>query len=247
MNQDLGVEITWLGHGTVLYRSEKGRTVLADAWVDGNPACPPAAKTLPKIDLLLITHGHSDHVEDLITIAKQHAPDIVCILEIAHHYRSKGVQKLHGMNKGGTVEFQGIRATMVHAVHSSTIEEGDQLIPAGEAAGFIIEFENGTRVYHAGDTAVFSDMKLIGEIYHPTIAVLPIGDHYTMSPLEASFAAKMLGVKSIVPIHHSSFPVLTGTPAALRKLLEGSGIEILDVKPGESVYRAKARDGALSK
>ncbi|HMI30228.1 MAG TPA: metal-dependent hydrolase [Candidatus Limnocylindrales bacterium] len=235
MKKDLGVAMTWIGHGTVLYRSAKGKNVLVDPWVDSNPAAPPAAKNLPPIDLMLVTHGHHDHVADLIPIATKHSPDIVCILEMAHHYETKGVQKLHGMNKGGTLELQGIRSTMVHAVHSSSILDGDRLVPVGEPAGFVIEFENGTRVYHAGDTAVFSDMKLIAEIYHPSIAVLPIGDHYTMSPLEAAVAARMLAVHSVLPIHHSTFPALTGTPAAFRKHLEGSGIEILDVRPGETV------------
>ena len=235
MKRDLGVSITWIGHGTVLYRSAKGKTVLADAWVDGNPSAPPSAKALPKIDLVLITHGHGDHVGDLVEIAKKHSPDIVCIHEIAEYYGAKGMQKLHGMNKGGTQVLHGIRVTMVHAVHSSTLMDGERLVPAGEAAGFVIEFENGTRVYHAGDTDVFSDMKLIGEIYKPTIAALPIGDLYTMSPLQASYAAKMLEVKWVLPIHHSTFPALTGKPETLRELLQGSGIEVLAVKPGESV------------
>jgi len=235
MKNDLGVSITWIGHGTVLYRSAKGKSVLVDAWVDSNPATPPAAKTLPKVDLVLITHGHGDHVADLAAIAKKHSPDIVCIHEIAVHYEGKGMKKVHGMSKGGTHALHGLRVTMVHAVHSSTIEDGDRLVPGGEAAGFVIEFENGTRVYHAGDTDVFSDMKLIGEIYKPTIAALPIGDLYTMSPLQASYAARMLGVKTVIPIHHSTFPALTGTPEALRTYLEGSGIEVLALKPGESV------------
>ncbi len=235
MRKDLGVSITWIGHGTVLYRSDRGTTVLVDPWVDGNPAAPPSAKALPRIDLVLVTHGHGDHVGDLVAIATKHSPDIVCIHEIAQFFGAKGVQKIHGMGKGGTQELHGLRVTMVNAVHSSTIMDEDRLVPAGEAAGFVIGFENGTRVYHAGDTAVFSDMKLIGEIYHPTIAALPIGDHYTMSPLEASFAAKMLGVKWVVPIHHSTFPILTGTPEKLREHLQGSGIEVLSVKPGESV------------
>jgi len=234
MKPALGVTITWLGHGTVLYRSEKGKTVLADAWVDGNPACPQAAKALPPIDLIVITHGHGDHMGDCLAIAKKHAPDIVCIHEIAQYLEAKGVRKVHGMNKGGTQALHGLRVTMVHAVHSSTISEGDRLLPAGEACGYVIEFENGTRVYHAGDTAAFSDMRLIGELYKPTIAALPIGDLYTMSPLEAAAAAKMLGVKAVVPIHHSTFPALTGTPVALRSNLKGSGIDVLELKPGES-------------
>jgi L-ascorbate metabolism protein UlaG (beta-lactamase superfamily) len=235
MKKDLGVTITWIGHGTVLYRSAQGKNVLVDPWVDTNPAATPQGKALPKIDLVLITHGHGDHVGDLAAIAKKHSPDIACIHEIAVHFGAKGIQKLHGMGKGGTQELHGLRVTLVHAVHSSTIMDEGRLVPAGEAAGFVIEFENGTRVYHAGDTAAFSDMKLIGEIYHPTIAALPIGDLYTMSPLEASFAAKMLGVKTVIPIHHSTFPALTGKPETLRKLLEGTGIEVVALKPGESV------------
>jgi L-ascorbate metabolism protein UlaG (beta-lactamase superfamily) len=232
----LGVSITWLGHGTVLYRSEKGRTILADAWVDSNPACPAAAKDLKSLDILLITHGHSDHFDDCLTLARKYKPDIVCIPEIAHYLQRKGVEKLHGMNKGGTVALHGIKITMVHAVHSSSIREGDTLLYGGEPCGFVIELENGTRVYHAGDTAVFSDMKLIGEIYQPGIAALPIGDHYTMSPVEAAVAARMLGARKVIPIHHSTFPGLTGTPAALRdKLKDRPEIEVVEMKPGETI------------
>jgi len=235
MSGKLGVSITWLGHATVLYRAGDGRSVLVDAWVDGNPACPPASKKLDGVDVLLITHGHSDHIADALSIAKKHQPDVACNFEISLYFAAKGMEKLHAMNKGGTVEVRGIKATMVHALHSSTIQDGDHLIPAGEACGFVIEFENGTRVYHAGDTGIFSDMKLIGEIYHPTIAVLPIGDLYTMGPMEASAAAKMLGVKYVVPIHHSTFPALTGTPAELTKRLAvWPTIEVVELKPGET-------------
>ena len=232
----LGVSITWLGHGTVLYRSEKGRSVLVDAWVDSNPACPAAAKELRSLDLLLITHGHSDHFDDCFTLARKHKPDIVCMFEIAQYLQHKGIGKLHGMNKGGTVALHGIKITMVHAVHSSSIREGDSFYPGGEPCGFVIELENGTRVYHAGDTAVHSDMKLIGEIYQPRIAALPIGDLYTMSPVEAAVAARMLGARTVVPIHHSTFPALTGTPAALReKLKDRPDIEVVEMKPGETI------------
>jgi L-ascorbate metabolism protein UlaG (beta-lactamase superfamily) len=233
--RDLGVGITWIGHGTVLYRSASGKNILADAWVDTNPVVPPAAKALPKIDLVLLTHAHGDHVADLETIAKKHDPDIVCMHEMAEYYERQGMPRIHGMGKGGTQTVQGIRVTMVNAVHSSSFDMGGQLLPAGDPAGFVIGFENGTRVYHAGDTAIFSDMNLIAEIYKPTIAALPIGDLYTMSPLEASYAAKMLRVKYVLPIHHSTFPALTGKPEELMDLLRGSGIEVLAVKPGETV------------
>ena len=231
---DLGVGITWIGHGTVLYRSASGKNVLVDAWVDTNPVATPEAKALPKIDILLLTHAHGDHVADLQAIIKKHDPDIVCMHEMAEYYERKGLKKVQGMCKGGTVTVQGIKVTMTHAVHSSSFDTGDQLLPAGDPAGFVIHFENGTRVYHAGDTAVYMDMKLIAEIYKPTIAALPIGDLYTLSPLEASYAAKMLAVKYVLPIHHSTFPALTGKPAELVDLLKGTGIEVLMVKPGES-------------
>lgn len=235
MSGKLGVSITWLGHATVLYRTAEGRSVLVDAWVDGNPACPPASKKLDQVDSVLITHGHSDHLGEIVAIAKRHHPEIACNFEISLYLAGKGVEKVHAMNKGGSVALPGVKATMVHALHSSTIQDGEHLIPAGEACGFVLEFENGTRVYHAGDTGIFGDMKLIGEIYHPTIAVLPIGDLYTMGPMEASAAAKMLGVKYVVPIHHSTFPALTGTPAELTKRLAvWPAIEVVELKPGET-------------
>jgi len=230
-----GIEITWLGHATVRYRSPKGKNVLVDAWVDGNPACPEKAKSLPAIDLLLLTHAHFDHFADAVALAKRHRPEVVCNFETSLRLGKQGVEKLHGMNKGGTLEVEGIRVTMVHAIHSNSIQDGDRLIPAGEPCGFVLAFEDGTRVYHAGDTAVFSDMKLIGELYQPSIAVLPIGDLFTMSPLEAAAAARMLGVKTVVPIHHSTFPALTGTPEALRaKLQDRPDIEVRALKPGET-------------
>lgn len=236
MQKCLGVSITWIGHATVLYRSAAGTAVLADAWVDQNPACPVAAKDLGKVDVVFITHGHGDHIADLPAIATKYHPDIVCNHEISVYFAGKKIEKLHGMNKGGTIELHGIKGTMVHAIHSSTITEGDRLIPAGEACGYVIEFENGTRVYHAGDTGVFGDMKLIGELYPLSIAVLPIGDHYTMSPYQAAAAARMLGARTVIPIHHSTFPILTGTPAMLRaQLKDRPDIDVVALRPGEEV------------
>jgi L-ascorbate metabolism protein UlaG (beta-lactamase superfamily) len=235
MTKEHGVSITWLGHATVLYRSAKGKVVLGDAWVDQNPACPESAKQLPPIDVMLITHGHSDHIGDAISIAKKLKPDVVSNFEISLYLADRGVGKTTGMNVGGTLSLHGLRVTMVNAVHSSSIREGSTFYPAGEACGYVIEFEDGTRVYHAGDTAVMSDMKLIGEIYQPQVAVLPIGDLFTMSPREASFAARMIGARLIVPVHHSTFPALTGTPAALREQLrDRPDIEVADLKPGQT-------------
>lgn len=233
MNRNLGVSITWLGHATVLYHSAAGRSVLVDAWVEQNPACPESAKDLKKVDLMLITHGHFDHFADCVAIAKQYTPDVVCNFEISLYLGKKGVGKLHGINKGGSVTLHDTKVTMVQAIHSSSIQDGDAFYPGGEPCGYVIQFENGTKVYHAGDTALHSDMKLIGEIWKPDVAVLPIGDLFTMAPHEAAYAAKMIGAKHVIPIHHSTFPALTGTPAMLRKELEGSGIEVVELKPGE--------------
>lgn len=235
MKKGLGVSITWLGHATVLYTAASGKTVLVDAWVDQNPACPDAAKKLTSIDILAITHGHFDHFDDCFTLTRELKPDVVCNFEIAEYLGLKKILKVHAINLGGTVSLHGVRITMVQAIHSSSIRDGDSFYPGGEACGYILEFEGGARVYHAGDTAVFGDMKLIGEIYRPGIAVLPIGDLFTMAPPEASMAARMIGARYVVPIHHSTFPALTGTPAALiERLRDRSDIEVLELKPGET-------------
>ena len=231
----LGVEITWLGHATVHYRSSKGKSILVDAWVDGNPACPPKSKDLGSLDLLILTHAHFDHFADAVALAKRYGADVVCNFETSLYLERQGVKKVHGMNKGGTIALHGVRATMTHALHSNSIQDGDRLIPAGEACGYVLEFENGTRVYHAGDTAIFGDMKLIGELYRPTIAVLPIGDLFTMSPHEAAAAAKLIGAPTVIPIHHSTFPALTGTPEELRRRLAvWPDLRVLELKPGET-------------
>ena len=245
MSSPLGISITWLGHATVLYRSSRGKAVLVDPWFDGNPSAPPDAKNLSSVDLMLVTHGHADHFADVIPVARKFHPDIVCNYEISIYLGSKGIAKLHGINQGGTVAFDGIKVTMVQALHSSSIVDGDRVLPGGGPCGFVIEFENGTRVYHAGDTAFFGDMKWIGDLYKPSIAVLPIGDVFTMAPREAAIAAALIGARHVVPIHHSSFPALTGTPAELKRHLgDQRDIEVVDVKPGETVGADLVREGS---
>jgi L-ascorbate metabolism protein UlaG (beta-lactamase superfamily) len=232
-----GFTLTWLGHNTFKLVTRGARTVLMDPWVEGNPACPKEHKTFDKIDVITITHGHGDHFADAVTLAKKFKPAVICNYEIHLYLTRKGVSGTVGMNKGGTVEAAGLKFTMVQALHSSGIEDGGQVIYGGEACGFVITLEDGTRIYHAGDTAVHAEMALIGELYAPDIALLPIGDLYTMSPREAAVAARMLKPKWIVPAHYGTFPVLTGTPDQLREELKKQQVsaEVVALRPGETL------------
>lgn len=227
--------ITWLGHSTFVVE-HAGTRVLIDPWVQGNPACPDELKDVGDLDVMLITHGHFDHISDAVEIVAAASPQTVCIPETAHWLASKGVENVVDMNKGGTVEAAGCRVHMVHAVHSCGITDGDRIVYGGEAAGYVLELPGGYRIYHAGDTAVFSDMALIGKLLKPDLALLPIGDHYTMGPRSAAEAVRLLGVKTVVPMHFGTFPVLTGTPDDLRReASDVAGLEVVDLEPGGSI------------
>lgn len=230
-----GVQITWLGHATFKFTTPEGKIVLIDPWTQKNPATPDEFKRIDRVDLMLVTHGHSDHIGDAIDIAKATKPTCVAIVELAGWLGSKGVEHTVGINKGGTINVDGIKVTMTHAIHTSGTEDGTY---GGDACGYVIEFENGRKVYHAGDTCAFSDMQLINELYRPDVALLPIGDYYTMGPREAAVAVRMLGVKHVIPMHYGTFPILTGTPAALRDALQTLGlndVEVVEMKPGETI------------
>ena len=234
LNRD--VRLTWLGHATFLIRTPGGKTVLIDPWVEQNPACPPDHKNIDQCDLMLLTHAHFDHIGDAIPIAKKTGCEVVGIVELLNWLGKKGVDNLKPMNKGGTQHFGGIHVTMVHADHSCGITDGDQIIYGGEAVGYVVELENGFKLYHAGDTNVFGDMSLIAELYDPDLVMLPIGDHFTMSPLEAAKAVRLLGATQVVPMHFGTFPILTGTHGDLKsRTADIEGLTIYDIQPGETI------------
>lgn len=225
------LEITWLGHGTFLLNLDRQANVLIDPWI-GNPSAPKDF-TLPKIDLMLLTHGHFDHVADAVELAKAHGCKVVANYEICTWLAGKGVENASGMNKGGRQECGPLAVTMTHAVHSSSISDGGQMIYGGEPGGYILHLPDGRNAYFAGDTAVFGDMALYSDLYRPELAFLPIGDFFTMGPEQAALACRLLSAKTIVPMHYGTFPVLTGTPGRLSGLLEGSGVEVLELTAGQ--------------
>jgi L-ascorbate metabolism protein UlaG (beta-lactamase superfamily) len=236
---DIGKDtaFTWLGHATFRITTPGGKHLLIDPWVDTNPACPEEARKIDSLDLILITHGHSDHMADAVPVAQRTGAKTLTIFELATYLGGRGVLNTIGMNKGGTTEaLDGIRVTMVSANHSCGIVEDGKIVYGGEAVGYVIELENGFRIYHAGDTCVFGDMKIIGELYRPELVMLPIGDFYTMSPREAAYACRLLGAKIVIPMHYATFPVLTGTPQALRQeTADIPGLRIIEMKPGQTV------------
>src|ERR1700675_4096394 len=228
-----GIKLTWLGHATFLIETPGSQTLLVDPWVMGNPKCPEDQKTLKKVDIMLCTHGHGDHIGDAVEIAKKHNPKVGAIPELGPWREKKGVKQVSSMNKGGTQTVGDIKVTMVHADHSCGITDGDEIVYGGEACGFVIEFSNGVKIYHAGDTNVFGDMQIIRDLYAPEIVMLPIGDHYTMSPREAAYACNLLRAKTVIPMHFGTFPVLTGKPSELHKLVPG--VELVEMTPGVTV------------
>jgi L-ascorbate metabolism protein UlaG (beta-lactamase superfamily) len=228
------LSITWLGHATFVLKSPGGKRIILDPWVTGNPSAPPSAKQLGALDLMLITHGHTDHTHDAVSIGRSSGAHVVAPYEVSVWLHKKGLQHVTGMNPGGTLQMLGLSITMVPAMHSSSIEEDDRIVYLGVATGYVVKFEDGLTIYYSGDTSIFGDMRLIAELYHPTIAFLPIGDLYTMGPETAAIAARWLGVRQVVPMHWGTFPALTGTPEVLEQHLAGTNIEVLRLKAGET-------------
>jgi L-ascorbate metabolism protein UlaG (beta-lactamase superfamily) len=227
-----GLKVTWFGHSTFLITSPKGVRMVFDPFFTNNPSCPASAKRPRAVDLMLITHGHSDHCEDAATIARETGAVVVASPELAGWVERHGAKHVRPMNVGGRQHLSGIEIIMVPAVHSSSAPDGTYL---GPAAGFVVRFENDLTIYFAGDTALFGDMRLIRERYAPAVAFLPIGDRFTMGPEDAAIAAEWLGVRAIVPMHYGTFPELTGTPDALRTHAHSRRTEVLELRPGVTV------------
>ncbi|MCA1581085.1 MAG: metal-dependent hydrolase [Acidobacteria bacterium] len=235
MNETRG-KVTWLGHAAFLIETAEGTRVAIDPFIEQNPKFPRGFE-YGKLDVVAATHGHFDHFGgDGVELAKKSGAMVVCVFELGLFCQSEGIDRVSGMNKGGAQTVAGVEFRMVQAVHSSGTTAAGKKNPPSDPCGFVLTLPDGFRIYHAGDTNVFSDMALIGELYRPDLALLPIGDFYTMGPREAAKACELLGAPRVIPMHWGTFPALTGTPSALREELSSRGLstEVIELAPGGS-------------
>ena len=242
MALDRGTTFTWYGHSVVEVRTPGNKVILFDPFF-ANPKSPVTADSIQRCDVLLVTHGHFDHMGDAVALASRLRPVWPCMHEMSLWLARRlpgGQDAAVGMNMGGTFEAAGIKVTMTTARHSAGDWNpgGETTLYLGDPAGFVVELENGFRFYFAGDTDVFGDMALIRELYAPEMAFLPIGGHYTMGPKGAAHAVELLGVKHVQPIHYGTFPILAGTPEQLRSELDVRGLRDVEIhapEPGGTV------------
>jgi L-ascorbate metabolism protein UlaG (beta-lactamase superfamily) len=231
------VQITYLGQSTFRFVTPESKTVLIDPWTATNPLCPPEEKHVRQVDLILISHAHWDHLGDVLAIASELTPNVVVIVELGKWLARQGLKNVQIMNVGGIVEFDGVTITMTPAAHSSSLEDEPHTY-VGLAAGFVLEFSDGTRIYHAGDTAAFAGMELIHQIHQPELAMLPIGDHHTMGAVEAAHATRLLNVNHVIPMHYGVTPGSEHAPARYRRALDAIGldhVQTLQMVPGQTI------------
>ena len=243
------VELQWFGQAAVKITSQTGKVIVIDPFITQNPKTPDEHKDLAKlgkVDLILVTHGHGDHVGDTAALAKMTGAKVAMNADMGHTFGTLGIvdyEQLVRFNKSGPIQplGEGITITMVRAEHSSelvyTDADGNKSVrPGGEPAGYVIELENGFTIYHAGDTGVFADMAFIKAMYDPDVDLLPIGGHFTMDPKHAAFAVRnLLDSKKVIPIHYGTFPPLKGTPAQLREALGDLAGRVMELSPGDTV------------
>ena len=229
-------QVDWLGHATFKFTSPESKVVLIDPWTFGNPLCREQDKDVGEVDLILITHGHHDHLGDVLRIAQTGSPKTVVIPELGRWLSARGLRNVHTMNLGGVLELDGVRVTMTPAAHTSSVDD-DPYANVGVAAGFVLEFSDGARIYHAGDTAAFAGMQLIAEVYQPGLALLPMGDHHTMAPAEAAVATRLLEVPRVVPMHYGIAPESRQAPARFREALDNlrlAEVKVVEMTSGQT-------------
>lgn len=228
------VQLTWLGHSSFELKLETGEVYLLDPWLE-NPKAPEGYKP-ERVDGILLSHGHFDHIGSVVDLAAEYGASVVGIYDLISWLASKGVKNGVGMNKGGTTKVGPLAVTLTHAFHSSTYADDGTFVPLGEACGLVLGLPDGRSIYFAGDTDVFGDMRLIADLYKPFLSILPVGDMFTMGPKQAAYACRMMKTPKVLGMHYDTFPLLTGTPQELAKLIADlPEVEVLITSPGKTL------------